>query len=396
MSVDFDSLMARQSIADVRTSVIAAGEVVGFYAARLPGLSRLRKLALDVVPAIVYTATSVHADAIRGGLLDYASGVWLELLAINLYGITGGRIKQTFATTNVVFANTGASQYNFADKEVRVGNGVIEYEAAPFVLAPAGNPGATATVSVTCKVAGSAGSADAGTITTMVTTFDGVIVTNPTAANGSDAETDEQLRQRCRLSRAALSNAGPVAAIEYVARSALREDGSAIGVTRVQVVEDTPTMGDVWVYLADADGPVSSDDAARIDHLLRTLVVPTGVNYLGASPATTVPVDITHTSRYKASVGFSTAELEDMAEAALDVMFAEHPIGGYVETPPNGSLYRDEIAATISSVEGDESTERPIKSTAVSLPSGNVTLTQGQVAARGTVTHNWVAVQTNG
>jgi hypothetical protein len=396
MTVDFDSLMSRQSISDIRASVVAAGEVVGFYASRLPGLSRLRKLALDVVPAVVYTATGVHADAIRGGLLDYASGVWLELLAINLYGITEGRIRETFATVQVTFTNTGTGQYNFAAKEVRVSNGVVEYEAAPFALAPVGNDGDTATVSITCKVAGSAGSAAADTITTMVTTFDGVEVTNPTAANGTDEETDEQLRQRCRLARAALSNAGPVAAIEYVARSARREDGSAIGVTRVQVVEDTPSMGDVWVYLADADGPVTSDDAIRIDYLLRTLVIPTGVNYLGAAPATTVTVNITHTSRYKASVGFSTDELADMAEAALDAMFAEHPIGGYVETPPNGSLYRDEIAATISSVQGDESTERPIKSTVVSLPSGNVALTQGQVAARGTVTHNWVAVQANG
>ncbi len=396
MSIDFDSLMARQSISDIRTSVIAASEVVGFYVSRLPGLSRLRKLALDVVPAIVYTATGVHADAIRGGLLDYASGVWLELLAINLYGITEGRIKQTFATTNVTFTNTRSNSYSFADGEVIVGTGSVTYRAAAFDLAPVGNPGAIVTVSVTCTIAGSAGSADAGEIDTMVTTFDGVTVSNPTAANGTDEETDEQLRQRCRLARAALSNAGPVAAIEYVARSARRPDGSAIGVTRVQVVEDTPSMGDAWVYLADADGPVTDDDAATIDHLLRTLVIPTGVNFIGAFAATTVTVNITHTSRYKASAGFSTAELAEMAEAALDVMFAEHPIGGYVETPPNGSLYRDEIAATISSVQGDESTERPIKSTVVSLPSGNVTLTQGQVAARGTVTHNWVAVQANG
>ena len=48
MTIDFDSLMARQSITDIRTSMIAACEVVGFYVSRLPGLSRLRKMALAV------------------------------------------------------------------------------------------------------------------------------------------------------------------------------------------------------------------------------------------------------------------------------------------------------------------------------------------------------------
>lgn len=394
MTVDFDSLMARQSISDIRTSVIAACEVVGFYVSRLPGLSRLRKLALDVVPAIVNTATQIHGDAIRGGLLDYAEGVWLELLAINLYGITDGRIKETFATVNVTFTNTGANSYSFADDEVIVGTGSVTYKAAAFDLAPVGNPGDEATVSVTCTVAGSAGSADAGTITTMVTTFDGVAVTNSTAANGTDEETDAQLRERCRLSRAALSNAGHVAAIEFVARSAKRTDGTSIGVTRVQVVEDSPSMGDVTVFLADADGAVDPDDVDRIDHLLRTLVIPTGVNYIGTLDCDIVTVNITHTSRYKASAGFSEAELATMVNAALTELLKTYPIGGYIEEGggPDGELFQSEIAATIACVQGESNGVRPIKGVTVSLPAANVTLNPGEVAALGTVTHNWIAV----
>lgn len=392
MTIDFDSLMARQSVSDIKTSMNAACEVVGFYVSRLPGLSRLRKLALDAVPAIVNTATAVNAEAIRGGLLDYASGVWLELLAINLYGIEAGRIKQTFATTPVKFTNTGANYYVFSDNEVVVSNGIVTYRVAAFSLAPAGNDGDESTVGVTAVVAGSSGSANAGDIDRLVTEFSGVTCTNAAAARGTDEETDEQLRARCRLSRAALSNAGHVDAIRFVALSATRTDGTSIGVTRVQVVEDNPEMGDVSTYLADADGNVAADDVDRIDHLLRTLVIPTGVNYIDTFEADAVTVNITHTSRYKVSAGLSTDELEAIVEDALAAMFETHPIGGYIETPPDGNMYRSEIATTIGSVQVDETSERPIRGVTVSTPSADVVLNPGEVAVLGTITHNWIAV----
>jgi hypothetical protein len=392
MSVDFESLMARQTIADIRTSMIAACEAVDFLVSRLPILSRLRKLALDAVPVIVHTATEVNAEAIRGGLLDYASGVWLELLAINLYGIEAGRIAETFATTPVTFTNTSNSPYNFADGEVIVGNGMVTYTAPAFELAAVGNDGDEAIVDVTATVAGSSGSTDAATITTMVTTFNGVACTNTAAARGTDEETDEQLRTRCRLARAALSNAGHVDAIRFVALSATYDDGTAVGVTRVQVVENDPSMGDVKVFLADADGGVSEDARVRVDHLLRTLVIPSGVNYINTYAAVGVAVAVTYTARYKASAGFSTDELEEMAADALGDMFEEHPIGGYIESGPDGAMYQNDIETTIACVRGEESDERPIKKVTVAAPAADVVLEPGEVATLGAITPNWVEV----
>jgi hypothetical protein len=392
MSVDFDSLMARQSVADIKASMIAACETVGFYVSRLPGLSRLRKMALDAVPAIVATATEINGEAIRGGLLDYASGVWLELLAINLFGIEAGRIRETFATTRVTFTNASAQTYIFDDDEVIVSNGAVTYKAAAFSLAATGNDGAVATVDVTATVAGSSGSANAGAITTMVTTFGGVTCTNASAAVGTDEETDAQLRTRCRLSRAALSNAGHVDAIRFVALSATYEDGTPVGITRVQVVEDIPSMGDVKVFLADADGAVSDEAKSRVDYLLRTLVIPSGVNYIDTYSATNVTVAITHTSRYVSSSGFTISELDTLVSEALTEMFASHPIGGYIETPPNGDMYRNDIAATIACVHGEEGTERPIRSATLSLPAADVELEPGEVAVLGAITPAWIAV----
>jgi uncharacterized phage protein gp47/JayE len=394
MAVDFESLMARQTIADIRTSMIAACEAVDFLVSRLPILSRLRKLALDAVPVIVHTATEVNAEAIRGGLLDYASGVWLELLAINLYGIEAGRIAETFATTPVTFTNTSNSPYNFADGEVIVGNGMVTYTVPAFELAAVGNDGDEITVDVTATVAGSSGSTAAATITEMVTTFNGVACTNASAASGTDEETDTQLRARCKLSRAALSNAGPVDAIRFVALSATYEDGTACGVTRVQVVENGTSIGDVAVYLADADGGVSEEARVRVDHLLRTLVIPSGVNYIGTFAATAVAVPVTYAGRYKVSAGFSTETLEEMVSEALTDMFAEHPIGGYIETStePDGSMYQSDIETTIACVVGEAGTERPIKKATVSAPAADVVLEPGEVATLGLITPTWVEV----
>jgi hypothetical protein len=183
-----------------------------------------------------------------------------------------------------------------------------------------------------------------------------------------------------------------VDAIRFVALSATYEDGTPVGITRVQVVEDSPSMGDVRVFLADADGAVSDEAKDRVDHLLRTLVIPSGVNYIDTYSATNVTVTITHTSRFKESDGLSEEEREALVQEALAAMFADHPIGGYVETPPNGVMYRNELAATIAGIQGEESGARPIKSVTVSVPSGDVTLAPGEVAVLGAVTHNWIPV----
>jgi hypothetical protein len=384
MTVTFDDLVARQTVANIRTAVIAAANVVNWSVSLLPPLSRLRKLALDVVPIVVELASRPNAEAIRGGLLDFASGIWLEALAINLFGLDG-RILLTFATTTVTFANAGPEPYSFAVGEVIVGNGFATYKNTEAFTLAASGPLATKTVDVIATIAGSAGNADAGDITTMVTTFDGVTCTNPSAARGTDREEDEALRVRARLSRAAISNSGHVDAIKFIALSALRTDGSAIGATRVQVVEHVPSIGDVSTYLADADGALAGDDVDRIDYLIRTLVTPTGVNYLGTFAAVEIIVPITYTARARERDGFTTDEIEDFVEVDINDLFADYPIGGYIEAGPEGTLYRSEISAVISQAQSTADDPRPIVDVTLTLPAANVTLDPGEVAVPGVI-----------
>lgn len=382
MTIDFDSLIQRQTIADARAAVVTSAGVVNWLVETLPPLSRLRKLALDVVPVLIYNATRINAEAIRGGLLDYATGVWVDLIATNLFGLDG-RIEETFATTAVAFTNASAEPYAFAAGEVRVGNGAVEFtNMAPFTLAPMSSVSAD----VIATIVGTDGNADANTITTMITTFDGVACTNPAAARGNDRETDDALKVRCRLARSALSNSGPEDAIKLVCLSAKRVDGTAIGVTRVQVVNDDPNLGDVSVYLADADGPIADDDVDRIDYLLRTLVIPSGINYLGTFPADTVTVAITYSARARTRDGFTEAEIEAFVEEAINELFATYPIGGYVGTGPEGTFYRTELSATISQAQSSADNPRPIVDVTLALPAADVTLDPGELAIPGTIT----------
>lgn len=386
MTISFSDLITPQTVESVRQSVISAAGIVNWAVTSLPPLARLRKLALDVVPVVVWAATEVHTEAIRGGLLDFARGIWLDAICENLFDVE--RIQQTFATVEITFTNTGPNNYAFAAGEVTVSNGVATYtNLEPFTLAVGPS---TATADVICTEIGSAGNADANTITTMVTTFDGVTCTNVSVARGTDYEEDEALRARARASRGALSKAGGVDAYRFVALAAQRTDGTAIGITRVQVVEHEPSLGDVTVYLADADGPPANADVTRVDELIRAQVVPSGVNYLGTFAATPVTVAVEYQAVARASDGLTDAEIEAIVEEALDELFASavsNPIGGNItpSSTPDGVLFRSEIQAVISQAQATPDDPRPIVDVTLVAPAANVTLSPGEVAVRGAI-----------
>lgn len=384
MAATFEDLISPATIASVRQAIVSASTIVSFAVESLPPLARLRKAMLDVIPDAIWRATAVQSQAIRGGLLDYAGGQWLDLLATNVYGLDG-RIGASFATTPVAFTNDSATPYSFTALEVTVGNLVTKKtyrNAEPFELLPT----ETVTMDVIAVEEGSDSDADAGDISVMVTTFDGVSCTNPSVARGNDEETDAQIKIRCRASLSALSPNGAPLAYEYVALSALRTDGSAIGVTRVQVLEHSPNLGDVTVYVADADGSVAAPDVERINDLIEAQVRPLGVNYLGTFSATPVIVPITYSYIARSRDGLTAEEIEDLVEEALADLFANAPIGGYVITGPSGTFYRTEIISTISQTRAEPDAPMPIIEVDLLAPVGNLTLSPGQVATLGAVT----------
>jgi hypothetical protein len=172
-------------------------------------------------------------------------------------------------------------------------------------------------------------------------------------------------------------------AYRYVATSATRGDGTAIGITKVAVISDG-TTGDVQVYLADADGAPDPADVTIIDALLEETVVPHGINWLGAAGATEVTVDIEGTIVVRDADGLSDDDILDdetgIVPAALDELQAEWPIGGYIIPPvPTGVLPIDEIRARISQAQALPTDPRPIIRVTLTSPAADVSLAEDEV-----------------
>ncbi len=391
----------------VRSAITSAAAAVGINIDALAPNNVIRTLARSIMPNGIRPVFEIVSVAIRGGFLDWAADdepSWLDRLGEQVYDTP--RIRQTFATTQCTFTNASGNLYAFTENQVRVAHTVtgktyvasaLDIDGEPFTLQPSPGPGNTATVTVIALGAGSDWNADVGDITTMDTVFEGVTVTNPTAATATDLEQAEPFRARCRLSMSRLSDAGPAQAYQYIAMSALREDGTAIGVTKVAVIEG---FGTVQVLVADADGVPATPDVERIEDLILYGdasvnlfgAVPSGIDFQGVDPASLLTVDITYTGKARTAAGIALGDLEDLVEAALAALFESNdlnPIGGI-----DGGLYRSKIQATIEQVLIPPGVDgvvgaQPFIFVDVTTPaSAQVSYTAFQVGILGTVTHN--------
>lgn len=300
-----------------------------------------RRTILRVVARTYAGFTSLMAAAIKAGFLDTATGPWLTLLAYYVYGVT--RIPATFATGLLSFTNTGGGMYSYSPDEVRILNtatGKAYRNTSSFTL----NPGDTNIyVDVEAVEAGSASSATPDTVTQLETTILGVTVTNPVALVGTDEESDEALRQRCRDKLSTLSPRGPRGAYRYAVLSAKRLDGSPVDINRVQVSSD-PETGVVTLYAASPSGAPSAEDldAARlnIEEVARPDTVT--VNLYAATPVAVASALTVWATRTE-GIGVDDYREDVLLALAKDISL--YPIGGIAKPPSTqGYLYGDHIA----------------------------------------------------
>ena len=317
------------------------------------------------------------AGYMASGFLDHAEGDWLTILAEQVYRVT--RVEATFATVTIKLTNAGGGLYvvEAGDVVVKDSTGGMTYTNTEGGTLASG-AGEELELSFTADLAGSDGTAAAGDIDTLVTTMLDVTCTNDLAAVGLDAESDADLRARCRAKLGMLSAAGPRDAYNFVVRSSDLTGVSDI--TRSRTVGDT-TTGVVTVYVASASGAaagasVTAAQAAVEEWAAPVCVTPTVTN------ASVVSVPVTYEIWMYDSVGELTADIEAAIETALGVMFAGRPIGGDVISPATtGKLYQSLITSTIKAVYPSD-TFRVV----VTAPAGDTALTIGQVATLGTVT----------
>lgn len=310
---------------------------------------------------------SLVAQVSAGGLLAYASGPWLDLLAWNVYALTRNAAVATRGTATLRDAG-GAGPFTIAAGGMTIAatNGLRYTNVAGFTLPKSSTVDAT----WEAEAPGAAYNVGNGNITSIVAgNLPGVTVNNPDPGSGSwittqgnDAETDAALRSRCQARWASLGS-GPTAAVfDLWARTA------SASVTRTVVVADPVVAGQVNVYLAGPSGAVTGGDVTAVDTYIQQRVGLT--NSAIVASATNVPVTVTATVTYE-STQTTTSAIQAGITTNLTALFAQAPIG--TDGAGTEKLYLDEIREAIMAVAG-------VRNAApISSPSADVSLTTGQV-----------------
>jgi len=331
--------------------------------------------------AIVLAALSSLIPLIAAsGFLALSSGFWLTLVARYVYGVE--RDLATFGTGVLRLTNTAGGLYSVDAGDltaINLDTKKTYHNASSFTL----NPGDTITIDIVADEVGAASTSIIGTITALQTALVGVTCTNVTAVVGLDDELDPDLVVRCLDKLGSFSPNGPSDAYAFVARGALRSDGSRIGVNRVLVTRDG--YGNVYVTLATPAGIVAGDqddpstDLGAIRLSMLKQCAPLCVAPFAFS-AVTVPQDVTFTAYAYNVNGLTNALVISQISTALATLFARLPIGGHVLVAGPGYVFLDELKAAITAAVPS------VFHVVFSLPSVDVPLAPGQVLTLGAVT----------
>lgn len=383
-----DQLRKGLTFDEAKASLLAVLVTVGFpVSAWQPGSIALA--ILDVLATVYSAFTLVAAAAINGGFLDTAAGAWLTYKAQSDYDVT--RFPATFATGKITLTNTGGGLFVIEPGDLTFAHETTKKtyrNTQGGTLAP--GPGTTLTLDIIAEEVGTASGANPATITTLVTSLLLVTVSNASSLVGQDEEADDLLRIRCRLARGRLSPNGPRAAYEYYARSAVRADGSAIGVTRVRF-PTPPGDGSLTVIVADDDGgiPGDADDASTdlgiIARDIRLNVIPWGIGPVTIMSAAELTVAVTATIYVKAAAGLTTLAVEALATAGLKAFFPTVPIAGW-DLGAGGKLPRNALVGAIEGASAD------FISATVATPGSDTTVLGTYVPVLGTTTYTVVQV----
>lgn len=313
---------------------------------------------------------------IQSGFLDYATGMWLTILAKQVFNVDVP--DATYAETLETLTNSGGGIYSIEPGDLTFkasSTGKTYHNTTGGTLAGSGG---TLSLSVIADEAGSASSAGSGDIDTMVTTLLGVTCTNPAAAVGTDVQDPSVTIQQCRDKLGSLSPDGPASAYAYVARNQALTGIQTV--TRARVYPDSDT-GDVLVYIAGPSGAVSSGDVTAVQNAIQQWATPLCITPTVAS-ANNVGVNVTYTIWIYKSVNQTTTQIEAAILSALEALFEARPIGGDIIPPATtGALYVTLLESAIRGVFPNQTFR-----VQVTAPSGDTALMNGDVPVLGTVT----------
>lgn len=209
-----------------------------------------RLFLLSIADVIIQQRTAINLAA-QQNLLSYAQGGYLDALG-QLLAVE--RMAESKAVTTIEFTLSQAlgSVYTIP-AGTQVTNGVVTFETDEDLLILIGET--TGEVSASCTVAGPVGNDYlAGQISTIVTpmTFVSGAQNTTITTGGADAESDPDFADRIRLAPNSFSVAGPEKAYVYHAKS--------VSPAIIDVKVDSPTPGEVDVYVLLTDGTLPTED----------------------------------------------------------------------------------------------------------------------------------------
>lgn len=188
--------------------------------------------------------------------------------------------------------------------------------------------------------------------------------------DGLDQETDESLQSRL-LDR--LRN--PVA--HFNVSDITSKAKEVVGVTRVFVQEVTPALGQVTIYFMrdNDDDPIPS--ASEITEVKDKILTIKPANTASADVIVLAPTPVATAFTFSA-ISPDTTTMRTAIEADLNQFFSEETV---IETNVTETAYQTAIQNTVDTANGDS-----LISFTLSTPSGDITITTGEIATLGTVT----------
>lgn len=209
-----------------------------------------RLFLLSIADVIIQQRTAINLAA-QQNLLSYAQGNYLDALG-QLLAVE--RMAESKAVTSIEFTLSQALGAVYTiPAGTQVTNGVVTFETDEDLLIPIGQT--KGEVSASCTVAGPVGNDYlAGQISTIVTpmTFVSGAQNTTITTGGADAESDPDFADRIRLAPNSFSVAGPEKAYVYHAKS--------VSPAIIDVKVDSPTPGEVDVYVLLTDGTLPTED----------------------------------------------------------------------------------------------------------------------------------------
>jgi hypothetical protein len=353
MHFSFESLITPLTATQVKESLYDVLSLIGVDTTSWKPGAVVRTMISATSVGIAACSEWISGMA-KAATFETAEEEWIDLHGFYVYGVE--RETDQFASGNVQVSNSAATPYAYSPGQLVVRNGTTRKTYSNSIAVTIAASAAGQDVAMVADESGADSTAGIGEINEVTSGASSLTVTNSSALVGSDEETDDAYKVRCKLRTGALSPNGPADAYGYVARSATRVNGSAIGVTRVKVIPDG--LGNVAVYVATPTGAVTgsiSDPASDLGIIYEDILqwaTPHGITptlYSADQAAITVQYD----ALVYTSVGLDTSELATQIEAAIVSYLSGVPIGGEPATTGPGRVYADTIRTEIRGVNVD-------------------------------------------